>query len=120
MDVSPPSDCTWAIRTEVEEDGEVTGRYKFIRAGFLQTVLDSGSHWIDRPLPPNRLRGSFGAACLRRLFQAGDLLLKHGQRPGDPLGLKLLPAPQHPPQQADRSIHRHTGAQLIGIAGSAS
>jgi hypothetical protein len=34
----------------------VTGRYKFVRAGFLQTVLDSGSHWMDRPLLPNRLR----------------------------------------------------------------
>lgn len=39
-----------------EEDGIVRGRYKFVRAGFLQTVIDSGSHWLDRPLLPNGLR----------------------------------------------------------------
>jgi hypothetical protein len=33
----------------------VTCRYKFIRAGFLASVLDSGSHWLDRPILPNRL-----------------------------------------------------------------
>jgi hypothetical protein len=38
------------------EDGErVLARYKYVRPGFLQTVLDSGSHWMDRPLLPNRL-----------------------------------------------------------------
>ena len=31
-------------------------RYKCIRAGFLQTVFDSQSHWMDRPLLPNRLQ----------------------------------------------------------------
>jgi hypothetical protein len=41
---------------KVEEGGTVTGRYKYVRRGFLQTVLDSGSHWQDRPLLPNRLR----------------------------------------------------------------
>jgi len=40
---------------KVEEQGAVLGRYKFVRAGFLQTVLESGSHWMDRPLLPNRL-----------------------------------------------------------------
>lgn len=39
-----------------EQDGVVRGRYKFVRSGFLQTVLDSGSHWMDRPLVPNGLR----------------------------------------------------------------
>jgi len=39
------------------EDGEyVHGRYKYVRPGFLQTVIDSGSHWLDRPLIPNQLR----------------------------------------------------------------
>jgi hypothetical protein len=41
---------------KVEEGGAVTARYKFVRPGFLQVVLDSGSHWMDRPLVPNRLR----------------------------------------------------------------
>jgi hypothetical protein len=51
-----PSGLIEGLYIKVEENGVVTGRYKFIRAGFLQTVLDSGSHWMDRPLLPNRLR----------------------------------------------------------------
>lgn len=39
-----------------EAEGRVIGRYKFVRAGFLQSVADSGDHWMDRPLEPNRLR----------------------------------------------------------------
>ena len=43
------------LYVKVEEDGVVTERYKFIRASFLQTVLDSQSHWMDRPLLANGL-----------------------------------------------------------------
>jgi hypothetical protein len=38
-----------------EEDGAVKGRYKFVRPSFLTAVLDSGSHWHDRPVIPNLL-----------------------------------------------------------------
>lgn len=41
---------------KVEEDGIVTERYKYVRDGFLQTVLDAGSHWLDRPIIRNQLR----------------------------------------------------------------
>lgn len=41
---------------KVEDGGEMTGRYKYVRRGFLQSVLDSGIHWQDRPLLANRLR----------------------------------------------------------------
>ena len=41
---------------KVEEDGIVQERYKYIRKSFLQTVFDSESHWMDRPLLPNCLR----------------------------------------------------------------
>ena len=44
------------LYVKVEEDGAVKQRYKYIRAGFLQTVFDSQSHWMDRPLLPNGLR----------------------------------------------------------------
>ncbi len=40
-----------------EQDGQVRGRYKFIRPSFLQTVVASGDHWKDRPLVPNGLAG---------------------------------------------------------------
>jgi hypothetical protein len=41
---------------KIEEGGVVTERYKLVRAGFLQTVLDSDSHWMNRPIVPNLLR----------------------------------------------------------------
>jgi ATP-dependent RNA circularization protein (DNA/RNA ligase family) len=50
------SDLAEGLYIKVEEDGRVVGRYKFIRASFLQSVLDSGSHWMDRPILPNQLR----------------------------------------------------------------
>jgi len=38
-----------------ERDGIVTDRFKWVRASFYTAVLDSGSHWLDRPILPNRL-----------------------------------------------------------------
>jgi hypothetical protein len=43
------------LYVKVEEDSAVAERYKYVRAGFLQTVFDSESHWMDRPLIPNQL-----------------------------------------------------------------
>lgn len=49
------SDLSEGLYIKVEEDGVVTERYKWVRYDFLQTVVDSGSHWQDRPLLPNLL-----------------------------------------------------------------
>jgi hypothetical protein len=38
-----------------EEGGVVRERYKYVRPGFLQSLLDSQSHWLDRPILPNQL-----------------------------------------------------------------
>lgn len=43
---------------KVEEGGCVTGRLKYVRASFMQCILASESHWIDRPIVPNQLSGS--------------------------------------------------------------
>jgi len=43
------------LYVKVEAQGEVLGRFKWVRYDFLTTVVDSGSHWIDRPIVPNRL-----------------------------------------------------------------
>ncbi len=40
---------------KVEEDGQVVDRLKFVRASFTQTVDASQTHWLDRPIVPNRL-----------------------------------------------------------------
>ena len=38
-----------------EDDDRVLGRYKFVRASFLQSVEVSNSHWLARPIVPNQL-----------------------------------------------------------------
>jgi hypothetical protein len=40
---------------KIEEDGRVLERLKWIRASFLTAVLDSGSHWLARPILANQL-----------------------------------------------------------------
>jgi hypothetical protein len=50
-----PSDLMEGLYVKVEEGGRVVERYKFIRASFLTTVLDSGSHWLRRAILPNQL-----------------------------------------------------------------
>lgn len=50
-----PSDTMEGLYVKVEEDGQVIGRYKLIRASFLTTVVESGSHWLHRPIVPNQL-----------------------------------------------------------------
>ena len=40
---------------KVEDASEVTARYKWVRHSFLSTVVESGSHWLARPIVPNQL-----------------------------------------------------------------
>lgn len=50
-----PSDDAEGLYVKIEEDGRVVERYKWIRASFLTSVLDAGSHWLARPILPNQL-----------------------------------------------------------------
>ncbi len=50
------SDLAEGLYLKVEENGRVVERYKFVRASFLQAVEESGGHWMERPILPNRLR----------------------------------------------------------------
>jgi hypothetical protein len=52
---SDEADEMEGLYVKVEEDGRVVGRYKWVRPSFLTAVLDSGSHWADRPIVANRL-----------------------------------------------------------------
>lgn len=39
------------------ETSELTiDRYKYVRADFLTTILQSESHWLNRPITPNQLQ----------------------------------------------------------------
>ena len=52
---------------KVEDAERVIERLKWVRHGFLTSVVDSGTHWLARPIVPNRLAGN---ATLDRLFEA--------------------------------------------------
>lgn len=49
------SDLAEGLYLKTESDGRVTGRYKWVRPDFVQTILDAGSHHSRRPVLPNRL-----------------------------------------------------------------
>lgn len=40
---------------KVEPDDTVTARYKYVRADFLATIIQSDGHWLNRPIIPNLL-----------------------------------------------------------------
>lgn len=43
-----------------EEGGIVTGRYKYVRAGFTSSIIDQETHWLNRPIVQNVLKpGTF-------------------------------------------------------------
>jgi hypothetical protein len=50
------SNLAEGLYVKYEEGGVVKERFKWVRPGFLQTILDSGSHWKTRPIVPNQLR----------------------------------------------------------------
>jgi hypothetical protein len=50
-----PSGHMEGLYVKTEEDGRVTGRFKYVRRGFLTSVVDSGTHWLNRPIVPNEL-----------------------------------------------------------------
>ncbi len=43
------------IKVEDNDTGVVTERMKYVRSSFLNTILDSETHWADRPMIPNCL-----------------------------------------------------------------
>ena len=49
------SEIMEGIYIKVEEGDYVIDRLKYVRASFLNTILDSESHWVNRPIVANRL-----------------------------------------------------------------
>lgn len=50
-----PSEEMEGLYVKVEEEGRVVARYKWVRKSFLTSVVDSGTHWLARPIVPNQL-----------------------------------------------------------------
>jgi len=67
MRETDPSDEMEGLYIKVEDEERVLDRYKWVRRSFLTSVVDSGSHWLSRPILPNRLAGD---ATLEALFTA--------------------------------------------------
>lgn len=51
------SDLAEGLYVKIEKDDRVVDRLKWVRPGFLQTILESGSHWHSRPIIRNGLSG---------------------------------------------------------------
>jgi len=51
-------DAMEGLYIKVEDDERVVERLKWVRASFLNSLVDSGSHWHDRPIVANRLSAS--------------------------------------------------------------
>lgn len=49
------SELMESLYLKIEEDDRVVRRLKYVRASFLNAILDSGTHWLDRPIIPNQL-----------------------------------------------------------------
>ena len=50
-----PSLTMEGLYIKVEEDGVVKQRMKYVRNSFYQCLMESGSHWQQRPIIPNQL-----------------------------------------------------------------
>lgn len=49
------SDLMEGVYIKIETPGQTIGRLKWVRSGFLQTLMDSDSHWQSRPIIENML-----------------------------------------------------------------
>lgn len=49
------SDLAEGLYIKVENGHETVGRLKWVRADFVQTITEEDSHWLSRPIIPNRL-----------------------------------------------------------------
>jgi hypothetical protein len=78
---SDDTDLAEGLYVKVEEGGRVTGRYKWVRRGFLQTIIDEsgsgGIHWLDRPHIANQL--SVGVDMYADVPTAEMTTLRDGQ-----------------------------------------
>jgi RNA ligase len=55
-----PNSLMEGLYIKVEELEIVLARYKYVRSSFLTTILQSETHWLNRPIIPNQLRSGIG------------------------------------------------------------
>lgn len=57
------SDLSEGLYIKIEEGGRTVGRLKWVRADFLQIILENDSHWLSRPIVPNQLAPGVDIFC---------------------------------------------------------
>ncbi|MBX3200123.1 MAG: RNA ligase family protein [Labilithrix sp.] len=67
LDETDASNDMEGLYIKIEEGDRVVERLKWVRPDFLTSVVDSGTHWLSRPIVPNGLAGD---ASLDSLFFA--------------------------------------------------
>lgn len=70
------SDASEGLYVKVENEDFVEARFKLVRHDFLQTILDSGTHHLARPVVPNLLAGGADLYSERPLVRWEDLGLR--------------------------------------------
>lgn len=50
------TDLMEGLYIKVESKDKVVNRLKYVRSSFTNTILDSETHWVNRPIIPNKLR----------------------------------------------------------------
>ena len=51
----PSADLMEGLYIKIEKDGETVGRYKWVHPDFVQTIIEGGVHWSQRPMIRNGL-----------------------------------------------------------------
>jgi hypothetical protein len=51
-------DAMEGLYIKIEDEERVLERLKWVRGSFLNSLVDSGSHWLDRPIVANKLGAS--------------------------------------------------------------
>jgi hypothetical protein len=81
------SDLSEGLYIKVEKGGETVGRLKWVRSDFLQSIHDSDSHWLSRPVLPNQLApGADIYAARLAVGWAGDSPVSPGSQNSDRRG----------------------------------
>lgn len=72
MSETDMTDLSEGIYLKLEQGDATIGRFKYVRAGFLQIILDSGSHWASRPIIPNMLAPGADMFAHANALQSGS------------------------------------------------
>lgn len=69
----PDADLAEGVYIKIETAEHTVARFKFIRPGFLQTILEAGGHWSQRPIIRNCLNEGVDIFAKNTPFKGPEL-----------------------------------------------